>query len=235
VAWTDVGEVTAIHRGNGHDGQPLADRDHRRIRAAQPPVGIAPHQLGHAPQVLIHQTRELETVARPDTDTVQERGFCGRPEILVDQVASLRQDRRQNDQRLIAASKPIPAPRMVGIATVGQRKQHVRVNNDHEPRTLPAEPLRQQFIDALRYVRASAITDSDELRYCRCLLVLWQVFAERFQQPERARGLLLAQMSDKLLELLLRGHASSVDSDQPTQVAALTAACEPVSRLPSFT
>ena len=101
---------------------------------------------------------------------------------------------------------------MVSIATVGQRKQHVRVNYDHEPSTLPAEPLRQQFIDALRYVRAAAITDSDELGQCRCLLVLWQVFAERLQQPKRARGLLLAQMSDKLLELLLRGHPSSVST-----------------------
>lgn len=192
MAGTDIGEVTAIHRGNGHDGQPLADRDHRRIRPAQPPVGIAPHQLGHAPQVLIHQTRELETVAGPDTDTVQERGFRGRAEVLVDQVASLCQDRRQNDQRLIAASKPVPALRMVGIAAIGQRKQHVRVNYDHEPSTLPAEPLPQQFIDALRYVRAAAITDSDELGQCRCLRVLWQFFAERLQQPKRARGLLLA-------------------------------------------
>jgi hypothetical protein len=215
VAGTDIGEVTAIHRGDGHDRQTLADRDHRRIRAAQPPVGIAPHQLGHAPQILIHQARELETVAGPDTDTVQENGFRGRPEILVDQVASLRQHRRQNDQRLIAASKPIPAPRMVGIATVSQRKQHVRVNNDHEPMTLPAEPLRQQFIDVPRYVRAAAVPDPDELRQCPCLLVIWQFLAERLQQPKCAGGLLLAQMSDKLLELLLRGHPSSVDSERP--------------------
>jgi len=160
----------------------------------------------------------LETVSGPDTDTVQEHGLRGRPEVLVDQVASLRQDRRQNDQRLIAASKPVPAPRMVRIATVSQRKQHVRVNHDHEPRTLPAEALRQQFIDALRYVRAPAVPDPDELRYCRCLLVLWQFLAERLQQPERTRGLLLAQMSDKLLELLLRGHPSNVSTATQSRV-----------------
>jgi hypothetical protein len=78
--------------------------------------------------------------------------------------------------------------------------------------TLPAEPLRQQFIDVLRYVRAPAVRDPDELRQCRCLLVLRQFLAEWLQQPKRAGGLLLAQMSDELLELLLRGHPSSVST-----------------------
>jgi hypothetical protein len=87
-----------------------------------------------------------------------------RAEVLVDQVASLRQDRRQNDQRLIAASKPVLALRVVGVATVSQGEQHVRVNYDHEPMTLPAEPLCQQLIDVLRYVRAAAVPDPDELR-----------------------------------------------------------------------
>jgi hypothetical protein len=52
---------------------------------------------------------------------------------------------------------------MVCTATVSQREQYVRVTYDHEPRTLPAEPLRQQFIDALGYVRAAAFPDPDEL------------------------------------------------------------------------
>ena len=163
---------------------------------------------------LIHQARELQTVAGPDTDAVEERGFRGRAEVLVDQVAALCQDRRRNEQRLIAASKPVPAARMMGIAAVGQGEQHVRVNNDHEPRTLPAEPLRQQFIHALGYVRATAVPDPDELRQSQCLLVLRQFRPERLQQPKRTRSLLLAQMSDKLLELLLRGHPTSVDSEQ---------------------
>ena len=68
------------------------------------------------------------------------------------------------DQRLIAASKPVPALHVVGIAAVGQREQHVRVNYDHEPTTLPAEPLRQQFIDVLGYVRAAAVPDPHEPR-----------------------------------------------------------------------
>jgi hypothetical protein len=78
--------------------------------------------------------------------------------------------------------------------------------------TLPAEPLRQQVIDALRYVRAPAVRDPDELRQCRWLLLLWQFLAKWLQQPKRARGLLLAQMSDEMLELLLRGHPSSVSA-----------------------
>ena len=53
---------------------------------------------------------------------------------------------------------------MVRIATIGQGEQHVRVNYDHEPRTLPAEPLRQQFIDVLGYVRAAAVPDPHEPR-----------------------------------------------------------------------
>jgi hypothetical protein len=85
---------------------------------------------------------------------------------------------------------------MVCIATVGQGEQYVRVNYDHEPRTLPAEPLCQQFIDALGYVRAAAVPDPDELWQCRCLLVLWQFRPEWLQQPKRAGSLLLAQMGD---------------------------------------
>jgi hypothetical protein len=101
---------------------------------------------------------------------------------------------------------------VVRIAAIGQREQHVRVNYDHKPRTLPAEPLRQQFIDPPGYVRAAAIADPHELRQPRCLLVLWQFRPERLQQPKRTGSLLLTQMGDKLLELLLRGHPSSVST-----------------------
>lgn len=106
---------------------------------------------------------------------------------------------------------------MVGIAAVGQGEQHVRVNYDHEPMTLPAEPLRQQFIGPLGYVRAAAIPDPDELRKPGCLLMLWQFCPKRLQQPKRTGSLLLAQMSDKLPKLFLRGHPSSVGttSSQP--------------------
>jgi hypothetical protein len=113
----------------------------------------------------------------------------------------------------------------MGIAAVGQGEQRVRVNYDHEPRTLPAEPLRQQFIHALGYVRATAVPDPDELRQSRCKFVLWQFLPERLQQPKRTSGLLLAQMSDELLELLLRGHASSGDSEQPTQGGSAGSDC----------
>jgi hypothetical protein len=99
---------------------------------------------------------------------------------------------------------------MMGIVAVGQGKENVRVNEHHEPRRLPAEPLRQQFIDALGYVGVATVSYSDELRKPGCLLMLWQFRSERLQQTERTRSLLLAQVGDKLLELLFRGHPSSV-------------------------
>jgi hypothetical protein len=36
------------------------------------------------------------------------------------------------------------------VATISQRDQDVRIDDDHELRTLPAEPLRQQLINAFR-------------------------------------------------------------------------------------
>jgi hypothetical protein len=39
---------------------------------------------------------------------------------------------------------------MMSITPVGQGNQDVGVNDDHELRTLPAEPLRQQLIDSFR-------------------------------------------------------------------------------------
>jgi hypothetical protein len=38
----------------------------------------------------------------------------------------------------------------MSVAAVRQRHKHVRVDDDHELSTLPAEPLRQQLIDPFR-------------------------------------------------------------------------------------
>jgi len=43
------------------------------------------------------------------------------------------------------------------------------------------------------------------------LPVIGLVLQKRLDQPKGTRGLLLAHLGDKLLELLLRGHPSSVD------------------------
>jgi hypothetical protein len=150
VAWLDVRKVAPVHGRHGSDRQALTDRYHRCIRAAQPPVRIAPHQFSHAAQVGITQLGELETITRANANAVEELGLRPRAEILVDQVTDLGQDRRRDDQRLIAASKPVPAPGMVSVAAVSQRHKHVRVNDDHELSTLPAEALRQQLIDPFR-------------------------------------------------------------------------------------
>ena len=76
-------------------------------------------------------------------------------------------------ERLVNEGRAHAALVFDGDAAVGQGKQYVRVDYDHEPRTLPAEPLRQQFIDMFGYVRAAAVPDSDELRQSRCLLLFW--------------------------------------------------------------
>jgi len=57
VARLDVREVAPVHGRDGSDGQALTDRDHRRIRTAQPPVRIAPHQFSHTAQVGIEARR----------------------------------------------------------------------------------------------------------------------------------------------------------------------------------
>lgn len=146
----DIGEVTPVHGGNSRHGQALAERDHRGIRAAQPTIRITPHQLGHTAQVGVDQLGELEAVGGSDADAVEERGFGGRAKKLIDHVAGLGKNRGQDNQPVIAPSEPIPAPGVMDITTIRQRNQHVRIDNDHKPRTLPAEPLRQQLIDPFR-------------------------------------------------------------------------------------
>ena len=64
-----------VHRRHGSDREALTDRDHRRIRTAQPPIRIVPHQFSHAAQVAIDKPGELETVARPDANAVEELGL----------------------------------------------------------------------------------------------------------------------------------------------------------------
>lgn len=44
VARPDGGEVPQVHRRDGDDPEPLADSDHRSIRAAEPEVGVLAHE-----------------------------------------------------------------------------------------------------------------------------------------------------------------------------------------------
>jgi hypothetical protein len=150
MARPDVRKVAPVHGRHGSDRQALTDRDHRRIRTAQPPVRIATHQFSHAAQVGIDKLGELETVAGPMPTLSRNLASDSAPRYLVDHVTGLGKDRRRDDQRLIAASKPIPTLGMMSVAAVGQRHKHVRVDDDHELSTLQAKPFRQQLIDPLR-------------------------------------------------------------------------------------
>jgi hypothetical protein len=82
MARADIGEVASVHSRNGRYGQAFAECEHRGIRAAQPTVGIMPHQLGHPAQVGVDPLGELKAVGRSDADAVQERGFGGGPRNL---------------------------------------------------------------------------------------------------------------------------------------------------------
>ena len=150
MARLDVREVPPVHGRHGSNRQAFAQSYHRGIRAAHVPVRVAADQRGHAPNVGVKKLGELESVARTDAYAVKELGFGFRAEILVDHVTRFGEHRRRNDQRLIAVGKPVPALSMMSIAPVGQGNQDVGVNDDHELRRLPAEPLRQQLINSFR-------------------------------------------------------------------------------------
>ena len=123
-----------------------------------------------------HKLGEPEAVGSSDTNAVEERGFGGRAEKPIDHVAGLSKNRGQHRQPVIALSKPVPAPNMMGITAIRERDKNVRIDNDHKPRTLiPAEPVRQQLIDAFRKVRSPAVPDTDERRQPRGFLVVGSV------------------------------------------------------------
>ena len=150
MARLDIRKVPSVHGRHGSDRQALAESYHRGIGAAHVPVRVAAHQCGHASDIGVEKLSELEPVARTDPYAVEELGFGLRAEILVDHVTRFGEHRRRDDQRLIAIGKPVPALSMMSIAPVGQGNQDIGVNDDHEHRRLPAEPLRQQLIDSFR-------------------------------------------------------------------------------------
>ncbi len=67
----------------------IASRSHTAITEASVPVGVAAHELGHAAQVRVGQSGQLEGVGVAGADAVQEGGLRRGPEEPVDQVAGL--------------------------------------------------------------------------------------------------------------------------------------------------
>ena len=89
VMGADLGEVAEVDGRDRKDRQPPADRDHRSVGPVQAPVSVAAHELGHAAQVRVGQSGQLEGVLVTDAHAVQEGSRCRGPEVPVDQVAGL--------------------------------------------------------------------------------------------------------------------------------------------------
>ena len=99
---------------------------------------------------------------------------------------------------------------MVRIPAIGQRVQDVGVNDDHKLSRLPAEPFSEQLIGSLGHIRPAAVTDPDERRHAARSLAIRELASKRLKQPQGTRSLLLAEPGDKLLQLLLGCHTSSL-------------------------
>jgi hypothetical protein len=99
---------------------------------------------------------------------------------------------------------------VVLVPAIGQRIQDVGVNDDHEVSRLPAEALGEQLIGPLGHIGPPAVTDPDERRQGARSPMIREFASKRLKQPQGTRGLLLAEPGDKLLQLLLGGHMSSL-------------------------
>jgi hypothetical protein len=99
---------------------------------------------------------------------------------------------------------------VVLIPAVGQGIQDVGVNDDHEVSRLPAEALSEQLVGSLGYIGPAAVTDPDDRRQRAGVPAIRELAGQRLKQPQGARRLLLAEPGDKLLQLLLGGHKSSL-------------------------
>ncbi len=99
---------------------------------------------------------------------------------------------------------------MVRIPAIGQRIQDFGVNDDHELSRLPAEALGEQLIGSLGHIGPSAVTDPDECRQGARSPAVREFASKRLKQPQGAQSLLLAEPGDKLLQLLLGCHMSSL-------------------------
>jgi hypothetical protein len=71
VTWSDGGEVPQIHRRDGNDPEPLADGDHRRIRAVKQEIGVLAHEARHSAKVRIDKLHQPEGAVRPHPTNVR--------------------------------------------------------------------------------------------------------------------------------------------------------------------
>jgi hypothetical protein len=73
-----------------------------------------------------------------------------------------------------AGGQPLAASVMMGVTAVGQRIEHVRIDNDHKPSRLPSKAVGEQRIGTLGDVTTPAITDSDKARQPAPGRLAWQ-------------------------------------------------------------
>ena len=131
VTRPDGGEVPQVHRRNRDDPEPLADSDHRRIRAAEPEIRVLAHEGRHPPKVGVDKLHELEGAVRPRAHAVQEGGLGRRPQRPVDEVAGLGKDCRGDHEDIRRALEPVRGSRVMFVPAVGEGLQDIRVDEDH--------------------------------------------------------------------------------------------------------
>jgi hypothetical protein len=134
----------------------------------------------------------------------------GQAEVPVHQVAGFGYHGGRYEQDLVVPAEPPGASCVVLVPAIGQSVQDVGVNDDHEVSRLPAEALSKQLIGSLGYIGPAVVTDPHERRQRARVPAIRNFAGKRLKQPQGARCLLLAETGDKLLQLLLGCHKSSL-------------------------
>ena len=70
VTGTGIDEVAEVDGGGRDNRQPFAYRDHRSAGAAEVPVGVGSHGLGHPAKVWVGQSGQMESVIVADARAV---------------------------------------------------------------------------------------------------------------------------------------------------------------------
>lgn len=131
VTRPDGSEVPQVHRGNRDNPQPFADGHHRRIRAAEPEIGVLAHEARHPPEIGIDEFDQLKGAVRPHAHTVQESGLGRRAQRPVDEITSLGKDRGRNHKNIRRTPEPVRASRMMLVPPVSKGVKDIRIDEDH--------------------------------------------------------------------------------------------------------
>jgi hypothetical protein len=132
-----IDAICQADRRDGDDPEPLADGDHRRVRATKAEIGILAYEPGHSPNVRIDELHQLEGVIRTHAHAVQ-KGSLGRwPECPIYEVARLGKNRRWNHKNIGRALKPVRASRVMLVPAV---RKGVLPGDQHQAMALGLAP-----------------------------------------------------------------------------------------------